>query len=81
MAKTRDTADTPDTPEAMEQQLRTELKIYGFAAAKQIAEWRGELSGEMPCPMCGEPLKYSTARSNGHFAAFCSRDGCLNMME
>lgn len=62
-------------------QMRLELLIYGFAAAKELAAMSGESSGTMECPLCTQQLKFSTAKSNGHFAARCQTPNCINMME
>lgn len=73
-------ADEKD-PEKHVQQLLTELMIFGFAAAKEIARLRGQQSGTMPCPLCKQPLRFSVAPSNGHFAARCATKGCINAVE
>jgi len=78
MAKGRQIAGT------VEEQVETllcELKVFGFAAVKEIARLRGQLSGTMPCPMCGNDLRFGTAPSNNHFRVCCTRDGCLKAME
>jgi len=67
--------------EYVEQGIMTELRVYGFAAAKAIAGLRGRKLGVMPCPLCGSDMRFSTAESNGHFHVNCSRDGCLKMGE
>lgn len=68
-------------PERRIELLLMELRLYGFACAKEIARLTKKPVGSMPCPMCGGTLRYSTAASNGHFAASCSRDGCIKAME
>jgi len=61
--------------------MRLELLIYGFAAAKALAEMDGEQSGTMECPLCLKQLKFSVAKSNRHMAARCETSGCINMTE
>jgi len=66
------------------EQVHQELTVYGFAIVKQVAALRGDGHSEhkeMPCPLCGQLLKYSVAEINGHCRAKCSRDGCINIME
>lgn len=58
-----------------------ELRLYGFAVVKEIASYRGGGAGTMPCPLCGQVVKYSIAPSNGHCAARCNREGCINAIE
>lgn len=77
----RDEIIPPDGPERAVEQLLMELRLYGFACAKEIARLTKKPAGSMPCPMCGSKLSYSTAESNGHFAARCSREGCIKVME
>lgn len=79
--------DTPlwkDDPKQRERDFyegcRRELQVYGFAVVKEIAGMRSEKSGTMDCPLCGIQLKFRLA-ANGHCAAKCGRDGCINMME
>ena len=62
------------------EELRSTVRFYGFAAAKAIASILGQRAGEMPCPLCQRTLRFSTA-SNGHFAARCETDKCINAME
>lgn len=66
-----------DTRKAM----RLELLVFGFAAAKELANLAGEKSGAMECPLCLQQLRFSVAPSNGHFAAKCATTNCINMME
>lgn len=61
--------------------MRLELMLYGFAAAKHLAELAGEQSGVMECPLCQQSLKFSVAKSNGHFSAKCSTPNCIEAME
>ena len=37
--------------------------------------------GCMDCPKCGQGLRWSKARSNGHIHAKCDTEGCLSWME
>jgi hypothetical protein len=60
--------------------VRMELRIYGFAAAKQMAIFEDKPSGEMSCPLCLQKLKWNLA-SNGHFSARCSTEGCVRAIE
>lgn len=69
------------TPEEEIEQIKMELLLFGFAAAKRISQLLNTPDGRMDCPLCGQPLLYSTSRSNGHFRASCSREGCLKAME
>lgn len=66
-------------------EARVELKLYGFAYVKNVANMRhklsGELSGEMPCPLCQQPLKYSISGINGHCMARCSTEDCVTAIE
>lgn len=68
-------------PEKQIQSLLAELRVFGFAAAKEIARIKGEPAGTMDCPLCGHNLRFSTAASNGHFRAQCLRKGCINIIE
>lgn len=68
-------------PERRVELLLMELRLYGFACAKEIARLTKKPAGHMECPMCSSKLYYSTAESNGHFAARCSRAGCIKAME
>jgi len=61
--------------------IRMELLTMGFAAAKQIAIWKGEQRGRMPCPLCQKTLSFSIAETNGHMAARCETSGCIHAME
>jgi hypothetical protein len=70
----------PTVDEQVDQLVRG-LHVYAFAVAKEIAALCGLKRGIMPCPLCGQKLRFSTAACNGHFAARCVRDGCLNAME
>lgn len=63
------------------EEILIELRLYGFAAVKEIARLRGQTSGAMNCPLCGQHLRFSIAASNGHLAARCERPGCLAAME
>ena len=69
------------TVEEQIDQLLAELRLYGFAAVKAIAELQGRKAGHMDCPFCGQTVTFSTAPSNGHFAVRCAREGCLSAME
>jgi uncharacterized Zn-finger protein len=60
---------------------RLELKLYGFAVVKEVAGMRAKPTGEMPCPLCGNVLRYRLAKSNGHCAARCKTNHCINAME
>lgn len=62
-------------------QMRTELLIYGFAAAKRTAQLLERTSGVMECPMCQQDLRFSVSPSNGHMSAECSTAKCINMIE
>ena len=53
----------PTVAEQIEE-LRMELRLVGFAAAKEIARLLGQPSGVMECPLCQEELLYSTAACN-----------------
>ena len=69
------------TTEEQISQMRLELLIFGFAAAKETARLLGRQSGTMACPLCQQDLKFSTAASNNHFRAHCSTKDCINAME
>jgi hypothetical protein len=73
--------ETRDRVDEQVDQLLTGLQLYGFAVVKEIAALRGRKRGHMGCPLCGHQLWFSTAACNGHFAARCAREGCLNAME
>lgn len=60
---------------------RQELLIYGFAIVKQMALLSGDRAGYVECPLCGGEVTWSIAGSNGHCAARCGREGCINAME
>jgi len=62
-------------------QARFELRLYGFAVAKEMASLLGRQSGTMECPLCQQDMKFSTAPNNGHFRAVCSTLNCVNAME
>lgn len=72
----------PSVKECIEQ-MKTELKVYGFGLAKYIVMETGlPDDGTIECPMCGDKLRYSiAARTNNHMSAKCARDGCLSMVE
>jgi hypothetical protein len=70
-----------DSVEEHISQLLDELMIVGFAVVKEIATLRKQQSGVMLCPMCGRELRFSIAKSNGHLAAHCKRQGCINIVE
>lgn len=61
--------------------LQFELLLFGFAFVKRYAELRKMTSGEMPCPFCKKRLRFSIAESNGHMAARCETEKCINAME
>lgn len=63
------------------EELRLELVLLGFAAVKEIARLRGQTVGEMTCPLCQQPLRFSVAACNGHLDARCSTAGCINARE
>ena len=63
------------------EEVLCELRLHAFVAVKEISVLRGLTCGEMECPMCGQLLLFSTAQSNGHVAAHCTREGCLSCME
>lgn len=70
-------------PETIEEQitgLRTDLILAGFLAAKRISQLQGRTAGEMPCPLCQQTLHFRYA-PNGHFAACCETEQCINAME
>jgi hypothetical protein len=73
--------DMPETIEDKIASLRCELLIYGFAAVKQIAEWRQMQSGTIECPLCQGELRFSISPSNGHMHAACKTEGCIKAME
>lgn len=79
--KAEDAADPIDPIEHAAAQLLAELRVRGFLIAKEISMLRCQPSGTMPCPLCGQALRYRTAPSDGHFAATCTRKGCINAME
>lgn len=60
---------------------RMELRIYGFAAAKQMAIFADNSHGEMQCPLCLQKLKWNLSSVNGHFSARCSTEGCIRAIE
>jgi len=62
-------------------QVALEFRLYGFAVVKEVATLRGSSRGEMACPLCGQVVKFRVAPSNGHCAARCAREGCINAME
>lgn len=81
-------ADTPlwkDDPaqEAKDfyEAARMELRLYGFAVVKQMAVFANDGSGEIECPLCLGRVWYSIAPSNGHCAARCKTEGCINAIE
>lgn len=63
------------------EQLEIELRILGFACAKDIALILGRTSGVMECPLCHGQLRFSIAAGSGHMRAQCQTEHCLNMME
>lgn len=69
------------TAEEQIDEIRFELLLLGFASAKEIARLKGLQSGTMECPLCQQPLKFSTASSNNHFRAHCSTLKCISAME
>lgn len=69
-----------ELPKRQIAQLFMDLRIYGFACVKEIARLENRTSGEMDCPMCGQPLKFSIA-SNGHCSAICSRRECIRIIQ
>lgn len=81
-------SDTPlwkDDPQQQERDFysaaRQDLLIYGFAAVKAIGEMRGQLIGQVKCPLCGDTVNYSIAASNGHCRARCLSTNCINVVE
>ena len=81
MAKQQQQQPRRGTPQEQIEQLRMELLVYGFAAAKEIARLRGQASGSMACPLCQQRLVFGTAQCNGHFRAHCSTKDCINATE
>lgn len=81
----RDAALYKDDPTQEERDFiadaRQELKLYGFAIVKNVANMRNVLSGEMPCPLCQKPLKYSVSCHNGHCMVRCPTEDCVSAME
>lgn len=80
--------DTPLWKDDPEQQgrdffeaARMELLIYGFAVVKHMAELSGVKAGKIQCPLCGKQVRYSVAECNGHCAARCETEKCINAME
>lgn len=61
--------------------LLNELRLLGFAAAKEIANQHAAVAGTMDCPLCGRVLTFNVSQYNGHFAANCESDNCVNAME
>lgn len=62
-------------------EARLELLLYGFAVVKQMAIYSGETTGRTQCPLCGQQVRFSIASSNGHCAAQCETDKCINARE
>jgi hypothetical protein len=62
-------------------QARAEILLYGFAVVKEMAAYSGQQSGNMACPLCGNEVRFSIAPSNGHCAARCQTESCINAME
>lgn len=69
------------TPEQEIHEIRIELLVYGFAAAKRIAELTNRTHGRMPCPLCHKELLFSIAPGNGHMKARCETENCIDTME
>lgn len=70
------------TPDEAEESLRAEFRSMGFIGMKALAEKRGVASGVMQCLLCQTGrVRFSIAACNGHMAARCSTDGCINAME
>lgn len=80
--------DTPLWKDDSEQEVRDfrddarfQLLVYGFAVVKQLAIYSGELKGKTECPLCQKQVRWSIAESNGHCAAKCETEKCINAME
>ena len=55
------------------------LKHIPIARAAMVAAKSD--GGCMDCPKCGQGLRWSKARCNGHIHAKCDTEGCLSWME
>ncbi len=81
-------ADTPLWKDDPEQEARDswdacrqELLIYGFAVVKQMGVFSDKPNGETKCPLCLGVVRWRIAESNGHCAAKCKTEGCINAIE
>lgn len=84
----KSSADTPlwkDDPQQESRdsfdRARFELLVYGFAVVKMMAESSGQNAGTTKCPLCLKQVRYSIAECNGHCAAKCETEACINAME
>ena len=55
------------------------LKYIGPARAAMVGS--NSDGGCMDCPKCGQGLRWSKAKTNGHIHAKCDTEGCLAWME
>lgn len=60
---------------------RQELLVYGFAVVKQMAVLSGLNGGFTQCPLCGKQVKFVISTCNGHCAARCESEKCINARE
>lgn len=73
---------TPDeADDKLFSSLRLERALLTLAITLDISTRHGLNSGQFGCPWCGVGvLKFSVA-NNGHGAASCTTDGCVNVMQ
>lgn len=82
-------ASFPTPEEVAAQDAEFEAEIADFmiwmpkarAAIQEIARETAASAGQIDCPKCGAPMRWSRARSNGHVHASCQTEGCLSWME
>lgn len=59
---------------------RIENMLRAKAVIQKCANGQRRVSGEIACPICKEPMKYSIA-ANGHIWAGCKTKNCVRFME
>lgn len=52
-----------------------------IAAIREAAAGKRGVAGEIPCPTCTKPLRYSIASYNGHIHARCETAQCVSFMQ
>jgi len=78
----------PEPPDFTDDDLKKRIEAFKKVIqhittqhGKYVRGQSKDVAGTMTCPLCGSDLRYRRAAYNGHHHAFCTKAGCLQIMQ